>query len=172
MITRAAQGASSCQQGKQWLERGQQQAGPSLAVTLGRGMWGQGGEVLHLQACNPLLFPTSLTKRDSSTAFRSLLIKSSLLLLGTYYISGLRDAQINKPQGPQGLMAAVVGNPSQENVTVLYNDGAKTRGPWGGDAEKTGQSWQPLPPRKDSLKLFLGEFLDSGSFPKGKWGVE
>lgn len=79
---------------------------------------------MHLEACNPLLFSTSLTKRDSSTAFRSLLIKSSLLLLGTYYISGLQDAQINKPQGPQGLMAAVVGNPLHENGTVLSNDGA------------------------------------------------
>lgn len=67
---------------------------------------------------------TSLTKGDSSTAFRSLLIKFSLLLLGTYYISGLREAQINKPQGPQGLTVVVVvvaaGNPLQENVPLCY----------------------------------------------------
>lgn len=86
---------------------------------------------MHLQACKPLLFPTSLTKGDSSTAFRSLLIKSSLLLLGTYYISGLREAQINKPQGPQGLTVVVVaaavavavaGTPCKRTdcETVLY----------------------------------------------------
>lgn len=102
-------------------------------------MWGQGGEVLHLQACDPLLFPTSLTKGDSSTAFRSLLIKSSLLLLGTYYISALWDAQINKPQGLRGLTVVEVGNPLQENVIVLYNDGAQTRGPWRADTERRGQ---------------------------------
>lgn len=104
---------------------------PAPEVTLSRGMWGQRSEALQLQMCNPLLFPKSLTKGDSSTAFRSLLIKSSLLLLGTYYISGLQDAQTNKPQGPWGLTSDG-GEPIEKSVT---------RGPWGGDAEKRGERW-------------------------------
>lgn len=93
--------ASASKEGSGWREASRRLA-PAPAVTLDRGMWGQGGEASRLLVCKPLLFLTLLTKGDSSTAFRRLLIKSSLLLLGTYYISDQQDAQINKPPRPSG----------------------------------------------------------------------
>ena len=108
--------------------------------------------------CHPLLFLTLLTKGDSSTASRRLVIKSSLLLLGTYYISDLQDAQINKPQGPQGVKV-VVESPVQESVALLPNNGANTTSPRGGDAEKWGQLRLQEAAKKGFTEVIPGDVL-------------
>lgn len=108
--------------------------------------------------CHPLLFLTLLTKGDSSTASRRLVIKSSLLLLGTYYISDLQDAHINKPQGPREVKV-VVENPVQESVALLPNNGANTTCPHGGDAAKRGQRRLQEAAKKGFTEVIPGDVL-------------
>lgn len=78
--------------------------------------------------------------------------------MGTYYISDLQDAQINKPQGPQGVKV-VVENPLQESVTILHNNEANTRSPRGGDAEKRGQLRLEEAAKKGFTEVIPGDVL-------------
>lgn len=50
-------------------------------------------------------------------------------------------------------------NPLQDSVTVLHNDGAQTRGPWGGKAARRGQPWWDEAAKERFTEVIPGEIL-------------